>query len=302
MDHYNNFGKVVCKLWSQLHPSSYNEYKLKAYSKGDYVANDSMKQKMAVLNSKLTDGKINIIGEVAQINKSKNNTVDLNTKQGELYNKLQTVIDDKVKNTVNEAELTKLKQQAQELHNIIKSSTNTVYGTKNENSGYKFFEEITNLTVKNRQKYMFKKVAGYSFASGDCVNWTLKGIADGVTTTNELLEIKNRQKKLFNKVRDYEMCQIQAYLHLLGTEKGYLVELMSNSDNQLNGNIIEISKQSHYFKVVILHHLDKLITFMMNLFYFDSDNKLFTLDERDTILSSLISGDNDKLVHNLVYC
>lgn len=302
MDHYNNFGKVACKLWSQLHPSSYNQYKLEAYKNGNYVANDSMKQKMAVLNSKLTDGKINVIGEVAQINKCKNNTVELNTKQGELYNKLQSVIDEKASTTTNQEDLSTLKKQAQELHNIIKSSTNTVYGTRNENSGYKFFEEATQLSIKKRQKFMFQKLAGYSLASGERINWTLKGVADGITTSDELVEIKNRQKKLFNTIRDYEMCQIQTYLHLLGADTGYLVELITDSENQLTGNIIKVEKQVEYFNAIIVGYLDKLISFMMNLFYFDTENRMFTEDERHTILSNLISGDNEKLVHNVIYC
>lgn len=301
MDHYNNFGRIACKLWSQLHPSSYLQYKSQCYKEGNYVANDSMKQKMLVLNNKLTNGSLNLVKEVAVINKSRNNTSELNAKQGELYNKLQSEIDKKAQLTSSKLELEELKRQATELHNIVKSATNVVYGTKNENTGYKFFENVTGIDVIKRQKFMKTRIATFDLPTGEKVRWYLKGIADGETSTDEIIEIKNRQKKLFNMVRDYEMCQVQSYLHIAKKEMGYLVEIITDAENNLSGNVIKIVKQDDYFETVINNNLSKLINFLMTLFYLDTSNNTFTIDEKHALLSDLIRGDPSKAVYSLVY-
>lgn len=302
MDHYNNFGRIACKLWSQLHPLSYSQYKSQCYKEGNYAANDSMKQKMLVLNNKLTDGALNLVKEVAAINKSRNNTSELNAKQGELYNKLQSEIDKKAKLTSSKAELDALKRQAADLHNIVKSATNVVYGTKNENTGYKFFEDVTGTEVTKRQKFMKIRIATFELPTGEKVRWYLKGIADGETAADEIIEIKNRQKKLFNTVRDYEMCQVQSYLHIAKKEVGYLVEIITDAENNLSGNVIKIAKQDDYFDTVINNNLSKLINFLMTIFYLDTSNNTFTSDEKHALLSDLIRGDPGKVIHSLVYC
>jgi hypothetical protein len=302
MDHYNNFARIVCKLWSQLHSESYKLYKTQCYKNGDYVANDSMKQKMLVLSNKLTGNKVNVIKEVAEINKGKNNTNDLLIKQTKLQNKLQSVIDEKIKSTSNKTELEELKRQSTELQNIVKSATNVVYGTKNENMGYKFFEEVSGIEIKKHQKYMKTKLATYDLPTGEKIRWYIKGIADGETVLDEIVEIKNRQRRLFNTVRDYEMCQIQTYLHISNKDFGYLVEIMSDSQNNLNGNIIKVNHQCNYFNDIVSNNLDKLVNFLMTLFYFDKANKMFTDDEKNTILTELIRGDPNKFVYSLIYC
>jgi hypothetical protein len=301
MDHYNNFARVVCKLWSQLHPSSYNTYKTQCYKNGDYVANDTMKQKMLVLNNKLTNNKVNVIKEVAQINKLKNNTNELQAKQKELYKKLQTVIDEKAVSATSTVEREELKKQAEELHKIVKSATNVVYGTKNENAGYKFFEEVTGIEVKKRQKYMKHQVASYDLLSGEKIRWYIKGIADGETVLDEIIEIKNRQSKLFEKVRDYEMCQIQTYLHIAKRDIGYLVEIITDSENNLAGNVIKVAKQEDYLSTVVGDNLYRIIYFLMKLFYLDNTHTMLTEEEKDTILQCLIKGDSDNFVKTLVY-
>jgi hypothetical protein len=299
MDHYNNFSRVVCKLWSQLHPTSYNMYKSQCYKNGEYVANDSMKQKMLVLNSKLTKN-INVVKEVANINKLKNNTNELQEKQEELYKKIEAVINEKVDSAESETEKIQIRKQAEELHKIVKSATNVVYGTKNENNGYRFFEEVSGIEVKKRQKYMKHRIANYELPSGEKVRWYIKGLADGETVLDEIIEIKNRQKKLFNTVRDYEMCQIQTYLHIANRDLGYLVEIITDSENNLTGNIIKVPKKEEYFSNVIVNNLNIIINFMMSLFYLD--NKMFTSDEKDAILINLIKGDTDNFVKTIVYC
>jgi hypothetical protein len=301
MDHYNNFARIVCKLWSKLHPESYTKYKTDCYKKGDYVANDSMKQKMLVLNNKLTGNKVNVVKEVAQINKLKNNTAELQEKQSDLYKKLQSVIDEKAKSASSTEEREELKKQAQELHSIVKSATNVVYGTKNEHIGYKFFEEVTGIAIMQRQTYMKHRIATFELPTGKKIRWYISGLSDGETVLDEIIEIKNRQKKLFNTVRDYEMCQIQTYMHISDKLQGYLVEIITDSENNLSGNVIKVDRKDDYFASVVLDNLTHVINFLMSLFYFDDANRMFSEEERESILINLIKGDPDKFVKTLVY-
>jgi hypothetical protein len=300
MDHYNNFSRVVCKLWSQLHPTSYNMYKSQCYKNGDYVANDTMKQKMLVLNNRLSKN-INVVKEVANINKLKNNTNELQAKQKELYKKIQKVINEKVDSVKTENEKMIIQKQAEELHRIVKSATNVVYGSKNENNGYKFFEEVTGIEVKSRQKYMKHRVATYDLPSGEKIRWYIKGVADGETVLDEIIEIKNRQKKLFKTVRDYEMCQIQTYLHIAKRDIGYLVEIITDSENNLTGNVIKVAKQDKYLSSVVGDNLNRIIYFLMKLFYLDNTHTMLSDEEKDTILLNLIKGDQDNFVKTFIY-
>lgn len=304
MDHYNNFPRIACDIWKSLDPVSYESYKLECYKKGNYVANDSMKQKMMVLNNKLTNNSVSIVNEVSKINKNKNSTSELNTKQESLIEKLDSEINKNIK--ANPAKKAELEKQQAELKKIVKSATNVVYGTKNEGNGYDFFELKTGQSLKNKQVYLNKKIADFTQQNKKSIpdiRWQIRGVADGLTTQNKLIEIKNRQKKLFNTIRDYEMCQVQTYLHILGLSHGYLVEIISNKDKKISGNILSVEYNPIYYENTILESLSKFINFMMLLFHplYISNKNAFTQEEKDTICHELINGDSGKFVYNLIY-
>lgn len=292
MDHYNNFPRIACNIWSKLEPKSYNEYKKKYYKKGQYIANDNMYQKMTVLNSKIAANEVNVLSEVRKINKTKNSTADLVSKQEELILKLETSINNKKFN--NATEVAEAKQNLDDLKKLVKSSTNVVYGKKNENNGYKIFQRETKKRVRAKQVSM--RVA---INKTNNITWYLTGIADGLTTTEELIEIKNRRNKLFKQVRDYELCQIQTYLHITKMDLCYLVELI-NDDN----HIIEIERIPNYFEEVIKNNINKFISFMTNLFSItnNNNNEDFYDVEKEVIMDELIRGDPNRFVYSLIYC
>lgn len=289
MDHYNNFSRVACNVWSKLSPDTYSKYKKKFYKKGQYIANDNMYQKMTVLNSKIAADEINIINEIRQINKTKNSTSDLINKQEKLITRIENTVNSK--KFKSQEEVNEAKQNLSDLKKLVKSSTNVVYGKKNENDGYTIFEKETEKIVKAKQVSV--RMAFCKTENG--IIWYLNGIADGLTTSNELIEIKNRQKKLFKRVRDYEMCQIQSYLYITKHPLCYLVELIEK-----DFEIIEVQRETNYFQKVIKQNILRFINFMESLFLDDSE-EFYSHDEKEALMDELIRGDPNKVVYSLVY-
>lgn len=287
MDHYNNFSRVACNIWSKLEPKTYNEYKKKYYKQGQYVANDNMYQKMTVLNSKIANDEINVVNEIRKINKTKNSTTDLINKQNELINRIETSVNSKKYSSTEEVSI--VKQNLEDLKKLVKSSTNVVYGKKNEDSGYNIFEKETGLSIRAKQVSVRMAV----IKTENNITWYLNGIADGLTTTDELIEIKNRRNKLFKQVRDYEMCQIQTYLYITKHPICYLVELI-NDDNA----ILSITRDTKYFSKNIKDNVLRFIHFMEDLFLSD---EIYLKDEKEVIMDELIKGDPNKVVYSLIY-
>ena len=289
MDHYNNFARVACNIWSKLEPTTYAKYKKKFYKKGQYVANDNMYQKMTVLNSKIAADEINVINEIRKINKTKNSTSDLINKQEQLISRIENTVNSKTFKT--DIEVAEAKQNLSDLKKLVKSSTNVVYGKKNENDGYTIFERETN--KKMRAKQVSERMVLYKYENG--ITWYLNGIADGLTTSNELIEIKNRQKKLFKRVRDYEKCQIQSYLYITKHPVCYLVELIEK-----DFEILEVARETNYFQQVIKDNVLRFINFMETLFL-DDNNEFYLQDEKEALMDELIRGDPNRVVYSLVY-
>ena len=322
MDHYNNFARVMCKLWKTYNRSLYDIYKQRCYENGDYVANDTMRQKMLVLNNKLTNSSVELYTEVQNINKKKNDTVELNTKQAKLLDKLDTAIaKTEAAASGDEAKLADIKRQKDDLTALVKSATNVVYGSKNEGSGYDYFKAVKGIDIKKRQVAMKKLINSTVISSADAVsssakngnkkynikyNWYLSGIADGETLNGELIEIKNRRSGLFKKVRDYEMCQIQSYLHITGRQKAYLVELITGADKTVSGFILDVDSEPQYFYNTIYPNINRAINFLTLILYPGCSNVdnagSFNEDELDAIRMELIRGDPQKAIYNLVYC
>lgn len=301
MDHYNNFAKVLCKYWKILNPDHYSIYYKECYNSGNYVANDSNKQKILMLNNKLTNGQININDEIYKINKIKNNSQELVNKQAKLIDKIDNLIPQTLLDSSKEASKNK-----DELMQLIKSSTNVVYGTKNEYYGFDYFKYKTNINIKKKQEYVKSQFTEFKINEDINIKVYLVGYIDGITELNDLIEVKNRRSKLFNTVRDYEMCQIQSYLHLIKNKSSYqnvkqcyLVEIMNKKKGEINGNIINIEYDNQYFDNIIKNNLYLALQFIISLMYDHDIN--FTKEEKHNICSELIKGDPNKFVYNLIY-
>lgn len=295
MDHYNNFPRIACKIWKLMDYESFVYFQSINYKKGEYVANDTTKQKIAVLNNKLTNNKINIIKELNEINKEKNNSDILVKKQKKLFKKIENIISNNKNDILNTFQNNEdLDNKIMDLKKLINTATNTVYGNKNEYNGYKYFVNNTDKKILRKQVKMRKLIFNI-----DNIKWYITGISDGETTSNEIIEIKNRQKCLFNTVRDYEMCQIQSYLYISNIDKAYLIELITNNNEQ-KGNIINIDRDEQYYLSIIQPNIIKFIKFMMSLI-FNYDYYNFTNNEKELIKTELINNDKAKYVYSLIY-
>ena len=75
------------------------------------------------------------------------------------------------------------------------------------------------------------------------------GLIDGRTEDDELLEFKNRAGgRLFNEIRSYEMAQCQAYLRMLGIERGYLIECLRREGQEPKLNTLPFTRDDEFWE------------------------------------------------------
>jgi hypothetical protein len=271
MDHYNNFAKVVCKIWKQLDKASFEAYRARNAISGNFCALDSYFDKIKHLEDK-SGTRIGLLKRVSEVNKNKEKT-----SHTLVENQQQMATD------INQ-QLTNLSSHEKDmLNSLIASATNTRHGVYNENNGVKIFENETGKKVIASQKMSLLPV----FEDEKFV-WKVVGKFDGLTESNELVEIKNRQRCLFNTIRDYEMCQLQVYMKMHSCQEGYLVECYKNQQNNMEFNILDVQFNSEYFDNVLQNWISRFINFMYELVFGQHQH----LTEEVKIC--LISGDNKK--------
>jgi hypothetical protein len=236
MDHYNNLAKCLCNIWKQLDKTGFTNNRESVTKTQGYSVVDSTHKKIHAIQQRNihtgTPAQIDVLQAVKAVNANKDKTsTDLVAAQQVITQQLAGM------DAQSQALMTQL----------VKSATNVMHGVHKENSGLELFTKQTGLQVPGKQG----KVAYVLYTdpvSG--IEWTLSGRYDGLTTTNELVEIKNRQSRLFNKLRDYEECQIQAYLHALGLESGYLME-QRTTDTGAEFNIIPVKINREYMNRIV---------------------------------------------------
>lgn len=300
MDHYDNLAKILCKYWKSLNPKHYTKYKELCYADNIPAANDSIGQKIKVLGKKIVGDNLNINDEIKKINSKTNSSSELVTKQAKLIESITTLTSQK--RAISTSSNNDNKNDTNELFNLIKSSTNVVYGSKNEDRGYGYFTYNTGIEVKVKQKYIKTKILSITETTEHkTIDVFINGYIDGLTEKNELLEIKNRRSHLFKILRDYEECQVQTYMHMLGLTNGYLVEIKDNN-NLLDGTILKINYNQDYYDSIVKKNLLKAIEFIISLIFSVNVPIIYTEDEKHHICLELIKGDKNKIIHNLIYC
>lgn len=108
---------------------------------------------------------------------------------------------------------------------VLKRNLYTTYGNLHEHRMLAHIRDT--LGIRCQPDPAFYKQTG-----GTCrgVPWYVGGKIDAINEDRTLLiEIKNRVNRLFNRVPFYEVIQVQTYLHLLGVEKGALVECLKST-------------------------------------------------------------------------
>ncbi len=236
MDHYNNLAKCLCNIWKQIDKTGFTNQRESVTKTQGYSVVDSTHKKIhAIQQRQMSTGnapQIDVLQAVKAVNTNKDKSAtQLVTAQQQITQ-----------------QLVGMDTQAQALMaQLVKSATNVMHGVHKENSGLELFANQTGLQITGKQG----KITYVLYSDPESgIEWTLSGRYDGLTNTNELVEIKNRQSKLFNKLRDYEECQIQAYLHALGLESGYLME-QRTLDSGSEFNIIPVKTKPEYMNMIV---------------------------------------------------
>jgi hypothetical protein len=237
MDYYNNWAKVIAKIWKQVAPDDFEDWQQRAKSSGRVIATDRPQVAIQTLSTAAAAGGRQeaaaaiqtIQSAVSALNRdTSKSSAGLVAKQAELK---QAV-------AANQALTTSEKEQ---LIGLMTSATNTRHGVSNEVSGYQIFAECMGKPCTAQQKGL-----KYTVFTDDRFEWVLTGRLDGLTEDGEVVEIKNRTKGLFRKIRDYEAVQLQAYIHMTGAQLGHLLELHRLADGRMDYDIKTLARDPEF--------------------------------------------------------
>lgn len=270
MDYYDNWCKIICKIWKKYNKEDFNKCESELRSLGHIaLACDSTQKKLADLEAKY--GKHGTLtGVVKQINSVKTKSSStLVSAQNTVISSLDTAMGPTLESVDKEL-----------LTSLIKSATNTMHGVFHEGNGLDLFTKVSGLAVTDTQVNV-----NIVFHEDDKYIWEINGRLDGITENGRLVEIKNRQKALFNTVRDYEMCQIQTYLYHKNMDLGYLMEVLPGSQGA-KYNILEVVTDSEYFKRRIQPWLTRIVKFVTNTLFVDTN-----------LRENILKGDKDKFAY-----
>lgn len=261
MDHYNNYNKSMCRIWKQLYPTDYSSIEAVVRDRGDPCSLDSNVKKIKALETK-SGSKVKVTNKVFEINQKRHNSSNILTKN-------QSIVENDIKNCKKLTD-----NQKKQMVSLMNSATNVVYGTRNEGRGIEAFTRITGKEIKTKQNKLVYNFHKNTFVDNQIIEWNITGKYDGLTTDYEVVEIKNRQRHLFNEIRDYEMCQIQTYLHILNSNKGYLVEVLGGNKEENNSvNILETRRQTEYFDLFIKPYLMDVCKYALNIPFMSGEDK-----------------------------
>lgn len=277
MDHYNNFSKVVCKIWKQLDNVGFKTIEAECRKRGRSLGNDGFIQKVRLLeqNNKLEPN--SIVNKIVSINQKR----FMSSKC--LVEAQQTVLKDINSLDIND-------KDKEDLKSLVQSASNTVYGSRNEMGGIEIFTKETGESINCKQT---KFIYPFYTDTTKNIQWNLIGKIDGLTNTGNIVEVKNRQKELFNIVRDYEMCQIQSYLHMSDSTNAYLVEVLKKGGQGNDFNIIKVAKDPLYFQDNISMYLNKFVKYMSNL--------VWGKDVDESLRLAVVGGDIDDVGKGIYY-
>jgi hypothetical protein len=280
---YGSLIEMILNLWSKVNKNGYN----KKISELENKFSKSFKslsewEKLSVISNEL--GLNDLKYKIA--NAMKNNSQhNLLSDQESLITQIKdtTIKDTKNKEMTND----ELENKKQILYKLVNSFTNRGFGSHNEKSAISIYKNITNFDIIEQQNIVLARIQK---ASNQNLNteWFIKGKIDGIAIKDQqkiLIEIKNRTKTLFGELKDYEKPQIQMYLKLMELEKGHLVEhlkndTIDNSNDNKHTNIIDVSYDSEYCKLII-DRLKKFIKFFYNFIENEQLQELVLLNGSD---------------------
>ena len=271
MDYYNNWAKVIAKIWKQVAPDDFADWQQRAKSSGQIITTDRPQVQIQTLSTAAAAGGRQeaaaaiqtIQSAVSALNRdTSKSSAGLVAKQAEL----------KAAVAANTTLTTTEKEQ---LIDLMKTATNTRHGVSNEVSGYQIFAECMGKPCTALQKGL-----KHTVFVDDRFEWVLTGRLDGLTADGEVVEIKNRTKGLFGRIRDYEAVQLQAYIHMTGAQLGHLLELHRLADGRMDYDIKTLARDPEFMTGFIPGWFARARNFVLEV-----------LPTRDDLKQAIITGD-----------
>ena len=113
-------------------------------------------------------------------------------------------------------------ENTRQVQQEIRSSIYTTYGTAFEP---KVFNALNGRNTFGVEIVKDNRFHSLSMGVVDGVHWYIGGRIDAAFVDGSaIVEIKTRVYRLFRCIRPHDMMQVQAYMQLLGVDRGYLVE------------------------------------------------------------------------------
>ena len=257
MNYFKKFDKVVFSVWRSFNYADYQKFSQLASKNEPNIIpkNLSTTKQLEAFQEKYKFD----IKEDIKICQSSKTSAGVVKKKAEILESLPK----KIK-----------KADLKEITKLINDTSNTVYGTKNENSAVIAFEQINDCKVSSSQA-----CSEIEINDGTIV---IVGKIDGLTEKGEVVEIKNRVNKHFNTIRGYEKPQIMTYLWMNKATSGFLVENLKTKEG-CNINVIAVEYEDNYVEENVIPNLTRFYKFFMDFMKNDEWKK------------NLLKGDEAKI-------
>jgi len=238
MNYFKKFDKVVFSVWRSFNYADYQKFSQLASKNEPNIIpkNLSTTKQLEAFQEKYKFD----IKEDIKICQSSKTSAGVVKKKAEILESLPK----KIK-----------KADLKEITKLINDTSNTVYGTKNENSAVIAFEQINDCKVSSSQA-----CSEIEINDGTIV---IVGKIDGLTEKGEVVEIKNRVNKHFNTIRGYEKPQIMTYLWMNKATSGFLVENLKTKEG-CNINVIAVEYEDNYVEENVIPNLTRFYKFFMD--------------------------------------
>ncbi len=271
MDYYNNWAKVIAKIWKQVAPEDYKDWETRAKTSGRTLATDRPHAQMKTLSTAASaSGRQEAAAAIQSIQSAVGALNKDTTKSSANLMAKQTEIRAAVA-----ANTALTEPEKQQLIDLMKTATNTRHGVSNEANGYQIFAQCMGKPCAAQQKTLKQTIM-----ADDQFEWVLTGRLDGLTEDGEVVEIKNRTKGLFGRIRDYEAVQLQAYIHMTGAQLGHLLELHRLADGRMDYDIKTLPKDPEFMTGFIPTWFSRAKNFVCDV-----------LPCRDDLKQAIITGD-----------
>ncbi len=271
MDYYNNWAKVIAKIWKQVAPEDYKDWETRAKTSGRTLATDRPHAQMKTLSTAASaSGRQEAAAAIQSIQSAVGALNRDTTKSSANLMAKQTEIRAAVA-----ANTALTEPEKQQLIDLMKTATNTRHGVSNEANGYQIFAQCMGKPCAAQQKTLKQTIM-----ADDQFEWVLTGRLDGLTEDGEVVEIKNRTKGLFGRIRDYEAVQLQAYIHMTGAQLGHLLELHRLADGRMDYDIKTLPKDPEFMTGFIPTWFSRAKNFVCDV-----------LPGRDDLKQAIITGD-----------